>query len=186
MYEDYNLAGRGLKTLFAGRIIALVAVFLVWIPLVGLLAVLAGFILGLVGLHTASPAHPMYKTAFMVTVATTIVNLLSGLLGGESALGEILSVVITVLNFLSVYYVCTATGHLLSAKGDQATADLGANVWKLNAICGVVAVVCSVLLLVPIINIVAGLSLVVTVVASIVASILYLVFLNRASKSLLS
>lgn len=185
MYQDYELAGKGLKTLFISEIITLIATFLVWIPLVGGLGVLVGLVMGLVGLHTASPAHPLFKKAFMATIASIVVSFLGGIVGEGNILQSMLNIVATVLGFLTVYYVCVAAGHLLSAKGDQATADSGTTVWKLNAICSVVGVVCGFFVLVPIISIVANLSLLGVAIASIVGGILYLIFLNRASQSLL-
>lgn len=61
MYGDYALAGKGLKTLFLSEIVGLIATVLSGVALVGSLAGLAGLILGLVGLHTASPTHPYLK-----------------------------------------------------------------------------------------------------------------------------
>ena len=51
---DYTTAGRGLKTMFIGEIVCLFS----FIPFVGLI----GLIVTLVGLNTASKAHPGYKT----------------------------------------------------------------------------------------------------------------------------
>lgn len=89
-----------------------------------------------------------------------------------------------ILGLLTVYYVCMAASHLLSAKGDQACADKGGTVWKLYAVCTLVSIVCAVLVLVPIINIAAALLLIIVALVMFVAGILYLVFLYQASQSL--
>ena len=81
MYGDYALAGKGLKTLFLSEIVGLIATVLSGVALVGSLAGLAGLILGLVGLHTASPTHPYFKNAFFTSVGNIVANFLGTLLG---------------------------------------------------------------------------------------------------------
>ena len=125
MYEDYALAGKGLKTLFLSEIVGLIATVLSGVALVGSLAGLAGLILGLVGLHTASPTHPYFKNAFFTSVGNIVANFLGALLGESGFFSGILSICSGILGLLTVYYVCMAASHLLSAKGDQACADKG-------------------------------------------------------------
>ena len=130
MYGDYALAGKGLKTLFLSEIVGLIATVLSGVALVGSLAGLAGLILGLVGLHTASPTHPYFKNAFFTSVGNIVANFLGTLLGESGFFSGILSICSGILGLLTVYYVCMAASHLLSAKGDQACADKGGTVWK--------------------------------------------------------
>ena len=177
MYGDYALAGKGLKTLFLSEIVGLIATVLSGVALVGL-------ILGLVGLHTASPTHPYFKNAFFTSVGNIVANFLGTLLGESGFFSGILSICSGILGLLTVYYVCMAASHLLSAKGDQACADKGGTVWKLYAVCTLVSIVCAVLVLVPIINIAAALLLIIVALVMFVAGILYLVFLYQASQSL--
>lgn len=184
MYEDYALAGKGLKTLFLSEIVGLIATVLSGVALVGSLAGLAGLILGLVGLHTASPTHPYFKNAFFTSVGNIVANFLGALLGESGFFSGILSICSGILGLLTVYYVCMAASHLLSGKGDQACADKGGTVWKLYAVCTLVSIVCAVLVLVPIINIAAALLLIIVALVMFVAGILYLVFLYQASQSL--
>ena len=184
MYGDYALAGKGLKTLILSEIVGLIATVLSGVALVGSLAGLAGLILGLVGLHTASPTHPYFKNAFFTSVGNIVANFLGTLLGESGFFSGILSICSGILGLLTVYYVCMAASHLLSAKGDQACADKGGTVWKLYAVCTLVSIVCAVLVLVPIINIAAALLLIIVALVMFVAGILYLVFLSQASQSL--
>ena len=95
---DYTTAGRGLKTMFIGEIVCLFS----FIPFVGLI----GLIVTLVGLNTASKAHPGYKTAFTIAIVNIVVSLLCVFLGPLSILVSILSVVM-------VYMICTTSAELL-------------------------------------------------------------------------
>ena len=106
---DYTTAGRGLKTMFIGEIVCLFS----FIPFVGLI----GLIVTLVGLNTASKAHPGYKTAFTIAIVNIVVSLLCVFLGPLSILVSILSVVM-------VYMICTTSAELLCEKGADGLEDL--------------------------------------------------------------
>lgn len=167
---DYSMAGKGLNRMFIGEILCILAL----IPLIGGILALVGFIIMLVGLYTAGKADEGYRTAFFLTIA----NLILGLIPFLGFVGTILSIITT-------YLVCTTTARLLTARGDTATAARGLFVWKLYAACLVVSLVCALLLFVPLINVAAILMEVVVGIASLVGGILYLMFLYRASDSLL-
>ena len=167
---DYSLAGRGLNYMFIGEILCILVMF----PLIGTIAVLVGFVMMLVGLHTAGKADDGYRTAFILTVAGLILSFI-----------PLLSLIVNILSIITTYLVCTTTARLLTARGDTATAARGLFVWKLYAACLVVSLVCALLLFVPIINVAALLLEIATAIASLVGGILYLMFLYRASDSLL-
>jgi len=166
---DYTTAGRGLKTMFIGEIVCLFS----FIPFVGLI----GLIVTLVGLNTASKAHPGYKTAFTIAIVNIVVSLLCVFLGPLSILVSILSVVM-------VYMICTTSAELLCEKGDAEQAARAQTVWKIYTGCLVVSIVCTILALIPFINVLAAAVIVVTVIVQLVGGILYLVFLYKASDSL--
>ena len=167
---DYSLAGRGLNRMFIGEILCILAI----IPLIGGFLALAGLIVMLVGLHTAGKADDGYRTAFILTVAGLILSFI-----------PLLSLIVNILSIITTYLVCTTTARLLTEKGDLETAAKGLFVWKLYAACLVVSLVCALLLFVPIINVAALLLEIATAIASLVGGILYLMFLYRASDSLM-
>ena len=167
---DYSMAGKGLNRMFIGEILCILAI----IPLIGGILALAGYIVMLVGLYTAGKADDGYRTAFFLTIASLILGFI-----------PILSLVGSVFNIITTYLVCTTTARLLMETGATATAARGLFIWKLYAACLVVSLVCALLLFVPIINVAALLLELATAIASLVGGILYLMFLYRASDSLL-
>lgn len=175
MSFSYETAGKGLNRMFIGEILCIVGTF---IPLVGGFLVLAGFIVNLVGLYTAGQADGGYHTAFVLTIVRMIASLFSALLPLLSIIGSALSIMIT-------YLVCTTSARLLTEKGDLETAARGLLVWKLYLACMVVSILCVVLALIPALFGLAVAVVLVTLIASLVGGILYLVFLYRASNSLL-
>lgn len=181
MYEDYAIAGKGLRTLFWGQIVAIASLALSLIPLLGFVS-LVGLVLALVGLNTAGSAHPGYKNALYMTVGNIILGILK--IFTPAALGGILNVISSILSFLAVYYVCTASSMLLTAQGNETQASRGDLIWKLNALCTVVTIACSILVYVPFVGMLAGLVAIISAVVGLVAGILYLMFLYNASSSL--
>ena len=173
MSEQYALAGRGLKNVFIGQILCILSFF----PFVGPILAIIGLVLNLVGLNTASQAHPGYKTAFTVAIVSIVVSILSIFL-------SFLSIVTTILGLVMVYYICTTSAELLGAKGDAYQAAKGLSVWKLYLGCTVVTVVCLLLAFIPIINIFAAIVSVIAAIVLLVAGILYVIFLYKAQESL--
>lgn len=171
---DYSTAGNGLKKVFIGEILAIFS----FIPLLGGILALVGGILSLVGLYQASKVAYGYRTAFQLSIASIVVELLGVFIPGVSLVGVILSIAV-------VYFVCMATGELLVEKGDSQTAAKGQFVWKLYAVCGVIVLVCTLVAFIPGAAILAAVVLLPTAIASLVAGIQYLIFLYRASEYLL-
>lgn len=169
-YMDYTAAGRGLNKIFVGEILAILS----FIPLLGGILALVGLILILVGLNEAAQAAEGYRTAFWLGIASIVAAVLSLFVPGVGLVGDILS-------FIIVYLVCTTTANILDENGDPATAAKGRFVWKLYIVCTIIMVICGVLALIPGVVILAGLVLIPTVIASLVAGIQYLIFLYRAS-----
>lgn len=189
MYENYKVAGNGMQRMFQGEMIAVIALVVMIIPvlgwIIGPIGILVGGILSLVGLHSAVPAHPNFSNAFNFMIANVVLSFLSGF-AGDGALGTLLSLAGSVLGFLVTYFVCIAAAELLSDKGDNEQAERGQFIWKLYLGCAVVAVVCGILAMIPVIGALAAIVLVIAAIVELVASILYLIFLYKASQSLLS
>ncbi len=167
---DYTAAGRGLNKVFIGEILTILS----FLPVVGGILALVGLILALVGLNEASRAAEGYRTAFVLSIVSIVLAILALFLPGMSLIDSILS-------FVVVYLVCTTTANILDECGDPATAAKGRFVWKLYVVCTVILVVCGVVALIPGLVILAGLVIIPTVIASLVAGIQYLIFLYRAS-----
>ena len=96
----------------------------------------------------------------------------------------VLSIVTSILSLVVIYLVCTTTAGLLEVKGDLGTAARGRFAWKFYGGCTALVVVCSILSLIPLVNILAMVVIVPASIASVVGGILLLIFLYRACKSL--
>lgn len=181
--NQYPNAAAGLKLMFIGQILAVVGLLLIWVPLVGSLIVIAGFVVEIVGLYKASGDDEGYRTALMLLAVNVVVNLVAGFMG-QGLLASLLSVVGTVLSLLAVIQVCTTTSNLLHSVGSEALSQRGSTVIKLFLVCTVVSIVCSVLSAIPVLNVLAALVSIVAAIAQIVGYILYLMFLHSSSKAL--
>lgn len=169
---NYPHAADGLRLMFYGTIIVVVGAILAWIPVVGLVVILAGGITGLVGLHKAGPDGADYRTAF----AIAIINLIVSLFG--------LDIISSLLTLAQVYFVCRGTNELLMSVGAEELAQRGGTVWKINLVCTVISVVLSAL---TELGLLSGLTLLVGIVAlivSLVGDILYLSYQYNRSKAL--
>ena len=93
-------------------------------------------------------------------------------------------IVTSILSLVVIYLVCTTTAGLLEVKGDLGTAARGRFAWKFYGGCTALVVVCSILSLIPLVNILAMVVIVPASIASVVGGILLLIFLYRACKSL--
>ena len=186
MYEDNLLAGKGLKLLFVGEILAAISAVLGESGLASL-ASLASLILSLIALNMATPAHPYFRTAFQINIALIILGVLQVVLAltGMMVLAILTVIAEAVLGVLNVYLICTAAGQLLTVNGYAALANKGVIVWKLFLVCSVAMVVFMVLLVVPFIQIISAFLVIGTAVAMLIGAVLYMVFLYNAYHALL-
>lgn len=182
MENNYAVAGKGLQFMFWGTIVGLVGAF---IPLLGFLVMIVGGLVVLYGLYTAMGTQENYKMAMYMVILSVVLNILSGFCD-EGIFNAVLSVASTVVSFLQVYYICTATAALLSAKGDQAQADKAKLIVTLNLICAVVSIVCLLVAWIPVVNVLAAVAAVLAGIVGIVAAVLQLIFYFKSSKSLLA
>lgn len=189
MYEDYDVAGSGLRTMFQAQIAVIIGAVIMFIPLigtvVGLITVVVAGVMILSGLYAAGPAHEFYRKAFTFEIANLLLSLVYNFMD-EGLLKTALGVAETAIGVYTIYLICTATEHLLSAKGDNAQAARGQFIWKLYLGCAVAGTVCAVLTVIPVINILAAIAAVVVGIVQLVAGIIYLMFLYNAYQSLLS
>ena len=195
----YPNAAAGLKTVYQARLVGLISIVLVIVPIVQVLAVaamlIAGF-LALVGLAQCRKDDKGYRTAFNMVIAGLVTNLAASLVsafaGTEGVAGicsNILSIATDVLSLASLYFVCITTNKLLKNIGaDGRITDRGVVVWKINVICTIVEVVCTLLALIPSasLQLLATVVTLVTAIAQIVGSILYILYLRDATTALKS
>lgn len=179
MESVYKKSGKGLYYLFIGQIVSLFAL----IPILGIIALLAGTGLSIYGVYTLTQADTNYQTAFILTIANFVVSLISAVIFRSGFMNSVFRMLSTILGFLVVYFICTTTGTLLSGI-DNKLVDKSNQLWKLYLICTVVSIVCTLLSVIPIINILAGLVVFVIAIVQTVAAIMYLVFLWSSQKTL--
>lgn len=170
--STYRTVGDGLMLVFIGKILSIFS----FLPLLGGILAIIGTIVELVGLYKAGKAEDGYGTAFTLSIAIIVISFVGLVVPFVSVINIILSMVV-------LYCVCSTTADLLD-HCDYETAQRGRTVWKLCLGCTIVMVVCDVLAFVPLIHILAAITAVVTTIVALVGSILYLIFLYRASDSL--
>ena len=193
----YPHAAAGLKTVYQARLVGLISIVLVIVPIVQVLAVaamlIAGF-LALVGLAQCRKDDKGYRTAFNMVIAGLVTNLAASLVsayagaeGFAGICGNILSIATDVLSLASLYFVCITTNRLLketAAAGNLI--DRGIVVWKLNVVCTVILLVCYLLRMIPgnIAVIIAGYLAIFAVIAQIIGTVLYILYLRNAYRAL--
>ena len=184
----YPNAAAGLKSMYQARLIALIAIVLVIVPIVQVFAaaalLIAGF-LALIGLYQCRKDDAGYRTAFALTIAQLVLDLIQAFL--PEPYNSILSVVVNAISLAVLYYVCITTNRLLKDIGaDEKLIDRGIVVWKLNLVCTVIVIVCQLLGLIPgdISTVIAGFIAIFALVAQIVGMILYLLYLRNAYRTL--
>lgn len=193
----YPHAAAGLKTLYQARLVGLISIVLVIVPIVQVLAVaamlIAGF-LALVGLAQCRKDDKGYRTAFNMVIAGLVTNLAASLVsayagaeGFAGICGNILSIATDVLSLASLYFVCITTNRLLKeTAAAKNLIDRGIVVWKLNVVCTVILLVCYLLRMIPgnIAAIIAGYLAIFAVIAQIIGTVLYILYLRNAYRAL--
>ena len=186
METVYNIAGRGLKRMAIGQIVALVSIVVLLIPvfgITGLIAMAVGGIMSIVGLWGAREAHEGYKRAFVMLIAGGVLSIL-GTMAGDGGVGTLFDVLDSVAGMLQTYFVCTATSGLLREIGEEQEASRGDLVWKLNALCYIIAIVIAIVSVVS--AGVGGALNVVRTIVSLVANVIYIIFLYKSQQIMLA
>lgn len=193
----YPNVATGLKTLYQAKLVGLISIVLVIVPIVQVLAVaamlIAGF-LALVGLAQCRKDDNGYRTAFNMVIAGLVTNLAASLVsayaGAEGFAGicsNILSIATDVLSLASLYFVCITTNRLLKeVAAAENLIDRGIVVWKLNVVWAVILLVCYLLWMIPgnIAAIIAGYLAIFAVIAQIIGTVLYILYLHNAYRAL--
>lgn len=185
MYENYPVVGEALKRIFFAEILAVIASIFSSTGLVSMMISLVGLAFSLTALGRLASLHPSYKNAFQFTVATILISIIHAFVSKHILIQGLLSIVSAALSVLIVYSICNATAFYLTEKGAAALAAK-ANVWKLYAALSLAFVICTFLLFIPILNVMAMVIMLLAGIILVAASILYLVFLYQSYKTLLN
>ena len=181
--KQYPNAANGLKLMFYGEILTIIAALFLLVPWVGTILTLIGGIVSLLGLNQAGSDDAGYRTAFALTIANLVLSIV-GAFVGDGFLATLISLCGSVLSLLIVYYVCITTANLLHSIGEENLSSRGRTVWMINLICTVVGVVIGLLMYIPVLNILAMAASVIMVIVQLIGYILYMMFLNGSYKAL--
>ncbi len=183
---NYQNAGAGLRKMFIASIGAIICTVLVMLPVVNILAGIGAIVFGvlsLVGLYGAGKDIEGCKTAFVLTIINMVVSMV-GRLAGTGFLGVIFSIADSVLSFLICYFVCTSVSEVMNQIGAADVAGKGELVWKINGVCYAILIVIAILGGIPALALIASLAAIGVLIASLVASVFYMIFLNKSSQEL--
>ncbi len=181
--KSYPMASDGLKLMFYGEIVTIIGSVLSLVPIVGVILRILGPVLAAYGLFKAAGDDEGYRTAFYLTIAQVVVNLISAFFK-SGIVKSLLSIVSTIIGLAIVYYVCTTTANLLHAVGQEQQSAKGRTVWLIYLICALVSVVVQILAIIPILNILAAAIGIIMLIVQLVGYILYLIFLYKSGKVL--
>lgn len=186
MYS-YENAASGLKKMFTAQVGAIICVVLMMIPFIGLIGLVGVFVFGimsLIGLNSAGKDIEGCKTAFTLTIVQMVVSVI-GNLAGTGVFATVFSVVNDILALLIVRAVCLSVAEVMENLNRQDVADTGRSVWKINLGCYVVDIVLTILAVIPVLGTVLAVAgSVVTVILSLVAGIMYIMFLSKSYQAL--
>lgn len=180
--RQYPKAAEGLKLMFYGEVLTIVSIVLLLVPTLSVLLTLAGGIVSMVGLYRAGEDDTGYRTAFELTIAKVVLNLLG--LFTDGVLASLVSLCGSVAALLTVYFVCITTARILRAVGEETLAARGRTVWMINLVCTVVGGVIGLAAYIPLLNVLAVLAAVLMAVVELVGYILYMMFLYGSCRAL--
>lgn len=171
-------ASKGLRYIFIGQIVTLFSI----IPLLGVIAAIAGLAISLIGYYTLSQTKTDYKPTFMLAILNLVLSIINAFTG-SGILNQLITIALKIISLAIVYYLCTTTAALLRGINDQLAAR-GRTIWSLYLICTIIQIGCTLLMYIPIINILAGIAIFLNAIVQLIASILYIIFVYRSSVAL--
>lgn len=148
---------------------------------IGTLALmLVSFIFYLMGLSKAGDAHPSFKTAMTVVIASIVVAVVSSFVK-EGFFAVVLDIVSTALEVAAVHFVCEGASELLRSVGEDALAVKGDNVRAIHLICGGIEILCALLECISALSGAASILTGVGGIAGLVGLVMYMIFLKKSS-----
>ena len=183
----YENAASGLKKMFTAQVGSIICVVLMMIPFIGVIGLIGVFvftIMSLIGLNSAGKAIEGCKTPFTLTIVQMGVSVI-GNLAGTGVFATVFSVVNDILALLVVRAVCLSVAEVMDQLNQRVVADKGRSVWKINLGCYVADIVLTILAVIPVLGTVLAVAgSVVTVILSLVAGIMYIMFLSKSYQAL--
>jgi len=167
---------KALKWIFIAQILTILA----FIPVVGAILAIIGFVMNLLALYGASKLNNGYHNAFVLSIVGIVLSIIS--LFAKGIFGSLISIISTVVSLGIIYFVINTTNGLLKGKGAAEIVKKGESVWKLNLICTVASVVLSIIAIIA--PALAGVLLIIVGIVEIVAYILYLIYLYKSYNAL--
>ena len=184
---QYENAASGLKKMFTAQVGAIICVVLMMIPFIGVIGLIGVFvfaIMSLIGLNSAGKDIEGCKTAFTLTIVQMVIRVI-GNLAGTGVFATVFSVVNDILALLVVRAVCLSVAEVMDQLNQRVVADKGRSVWKINLGCYVADIILTILAVIPVLGTVLAVAgSVVTVILSLVAGIMYIMFLSKSYKAL--
>ena len=179
---QYKNAADGLKYKFVAELVSIGCSIIMIVPIIGTLIGLYGLIVcsivGVVALYLISKDIPRIKMALILAVVEIVLATANAASGGML----LLSLARSAVSFLVVFFVCKALSESLAEHGALEIADKGELVWKLYFICTAIGMVISIIMYIPILNLIGALVGALTSLASVVASVIYFIFLYKSYK----
>lgn len=187
MQDNYVKAGTALRIMFVGQLVGIVG------ALLGDAAGIAGAVVSLMGrglvfygIFSARNVHVGYRYALFAQAGSLICNLAASLLpAGQTTVLFVLSIIITILDPVALYFICSTSAQLLAQRGENTLADRGNLVWKIVVACFVADLACVAMGWTQMLDMFIAVAQLVTLVARVVAYVLLVVFYYGASKALL-
>ena len=186
----YPNAAAGLKTVYQARLVGLISIVLVIVPIVqifAIAAILVAAFLSLVGLAQCRKDDKGYRTAFNLVIIGLVTNLAASLVSAYAGTEGIAGICGNILSMADLYFVCITTNRLLKeTAAAENLIDRGIVVWKLNVVCTVILLVCYLLRMIHgnIAVIIAGYLAIFAVIAQIIGTVLYILYLRNAYRAL--
>ena len=179
---QYKNAAQGLKYKFIAELVAIACAAIMIIPLLGTILGLYGMIacniVSILGLYLISRDIPGCRIAFMVTIIDVVFDVARIISGNLWFMG----VISQILGFLALFFVCKSLSEDLREHGMLENADRAEVVWKINLVCTVISIVVSIMMYIPLINLLGILLGFVNSLAEIVGGVLYFIFLYKSYK----
>ena len=179
---QYKNAADGLKYKFIAELVSIACAIIMIVPLlgtiIGLYGMIACSIVDVVALYIISKDIPRIRIAFVLAIVEIVVATANAASGGFL----LLSLAKSAIGFLTVFFVCKALSESLAEHGALEIADKGELVWKLNLICTAIGMAVSILMYIPILNLLGALVSAITSIVSVVASVIYFIFLYKSYK----
>ena len=199
MENKNQLASVGLRRIFNSQILMIVAVVLaaimgimslsgssgaivIIVGIIAFIALAASFILNLMGLVKAAPAHSYFKLALFFTIVSIIMNIIQVIPAFKNG-NVATSVIQTVSDSVMIILVCVGAIQLLKACKEEGTAKIGTIIIALCVICCVIFEICEIFSFSST-GTTAMVLLIAVMVCEVLSKILYLVFIGKASSAL--